>query len=127
MPKILIVDDDPMQRALISDALTGGGHEPLFAKDGREALEVCRDNPVDLVVTDMVMPELDGLELLKALVDAHPEIPVIAVSGTSADKLNRSARFGAHAILIKPLDPKELLREIEGALEGQGAESDHEL
>jgi two-component system NtrC family response regulator len=122
MPKILIVDDDPMQRALISNAVTGAGHEALFASDGQEALEVCRDTQVDLVVTDMVMPELDGLELLKALMEAYPEIPVIAVSGTSAAKLNLSARFGAHAILIKPIDSEELLREVEKALRGEDAE-----
>jgi len=127
MPRILIVDDDPMHRALISDALTGAGHESLFASDGQEAIEVCRDTHVDLVVTDMVMPELDGLELLKALGEAYPELPIIAVSGISAAKLNLSARFGAHAILIKPVDPEELLREVESALEGQGDGSDDDV
>jgi CheY-like chemotaxis protein len=67
MPRILIVDDDPMQRALISDTLEDAGHETIFAADGRAALETYRDTVVDLVVTDMVMPGLDGLELLKAL------------------------------------------------------------
>ena len=127
MPRILIVDDDPMQRALISDALTGAGYESLFAADGQAALQVCRDTPIDLVITDMVMPELNGLELLKALMEEYPELPVIAFSGTSANKLNLSARFGARAILIKPVDPEELLKEVESALEGQGAESDDEV
>ena len=127
MPRILIVDDDPMQRALISKALAGGGHESLFAADGRAALELCQHTSVDLVVTDMVMPELDGLELLKALMEDHPKIPIIAISGTSAEKLNKSARFGAHAILVKPLNPEDLLREIERALEGEGTGSDDQI
>jgi CheY-like chemotaxis protein len=122
MPRILIVDDDPMQRALISDTLMGAGHETIIASDGRAALETYRDTVVDLVVTDMVMPGLDGLELLKALKEEDPEIPIIAVSGISADKLNKSARFGAQAILIKPLDPEELIREVETALSGEEPE-----
>ena len=77
-----------------------------------------RGTPMDLVVTDMVMPKLDGLELLAVLKDEFPEVPIIAVSGISASKLNTSARLGAYAILIKPVDPKEFMEEVEGALRG---------
>ena len=118
MAKILVVDDDQTHQALISQVLTGGGYEAHVTSDGREALELMRRTPMDLVVTDMVMPGLDGPELLTALRDEFPGVPIIAVSGISAAKLNKSARLGAYAILIKPVDPKELLEEIEAALRG---------
>jgi CheY-like chemotaxis protein len=118
MAKILVVDDDQGHRTLISRVLIGAGYETLLAEDGREALDLMRGTPLDLVITDMVMPELDGLELVAALQGEFPKVPIIAVSGTSAAKLNKSARLGAHAILVKPVDPTELLEEVERALGG---------
>ena len=117
MAMILIVDDDEMDRALLAEVLQKAGHEPLFAPDGKAALEIWRSSKVDLVVTDIVMPELDGLELLKSLKVEDPKARVIAVSGVSAEKLNKAARSGAYAILTKPVNPHELLGEISSALQ----------
>lgn len=116
MARILIVDDDLTHRALAFQVLVGAGHEVFVAADGKSALDLFRKTPVDLVVTDMVMPRMDGLQLLKALKEEDPDLPVIAVSGVSAEKLNKSARFGAEAILVKPVDPGEFLRQVEMAL-----------
>jgi CheY-like chemotaxis protein len=101
MARILIVEDEAMDRVLLGEALEGAGHELLFAPDGKVALRLWRESKVDLVVTDIVMPELDGLSLLEALKAEDPEVIVIAVSGITARDLNKAARHGAYAILTK--------------------------
>ncbi len=116
MARILIVDDEEMDRVILSEILHQAGHEPLFASSGEAALRIWKRNPVDLVVTDIVMPELNGLELLKRMKEEDPWVRVIAISGVTAKKLNEAARAGALAILTKPVDPEELLQEIENGL-----------
>lgn len=118
MARILIVDDEEMDRVLLADVLTAAGHEPLFASDGRSALKTWRALSIDLVVTDMVMPELDGLGLLEAMLAEDPNVRVIAISGITAKNLNKAGLLGAHAILTKPVNPAELLEEIKRAMEG---------
>lgn len=118
MARILIVDDEEMDRVLLADVLLDAGHEPLFASDGRSALKIWRESQVDLVVTDMVMPELDGLGLLEAMRGEDPEVRVIAISGVTAKGLNKAGLMGANAILTKPVDPSELLEEIARSMEG---------
>ena len=127
MARILIVDDEEMDRILIAEVLRDAGHEPLFAPDGHQALRIWRNSSVDLVVTDLVMPDLDGLDLLETLVKEAPDCRVIAVSGISAKNLNKAARAGAYATLTKPVNPEELLREISRALSGEAPFQDFEL
>ena len=119
MARILIVDDEEMDRILIAEVLRDAGHDPLFAPDGRQALQIWENSSVDLVVTDIVMPELDGLALLESLLGKDPNTPVIAISGVTAKDLNAAARKGAFAVLTKPVDAEELLREISRALAGE--------
>jgi len=118
MARILIVDDEEMDRILIAEVLRTAGHDPVFAPDGLQALQVFRNSSVDLVVTDIVMPELDGLTLLENLMEEESSAPVIAMSGVTAKDLNAAARKGAYAVLTKPVDPEELLKEISRALAG---------
>ena len=124
MARILIVDDEEMDRLLMAEGLQDAGHEPLFASDGHNALRIWKDSSVDLVVTDIVMPELNGLELLEAMKLDDPGVPVIAISGISAKSLNKAARVGAAAILTKPVNPAELLDEVNRALTGDRIRSD---
>ncbi|MGD2122444.1 MAG: response regulator [Gemmatimonadota bacterium] len=121
MAKILIVDDEEMDRILLSEILHQAGHEPLFAPNGQVALNIWKRAKVDLVVTDIVMPELNGLELFEKMREEDPWVRVIAISGVTAKKLNEAASSGALAILTKPVDPEELLTEIEKALENSGS------
>ncbi|MBT8396239.1 MAG: response regulator [Gemmatimonadetes bacterium] len=126
MAKILIVDDDEMDRVLLSEILHRSGHEPLFAPNGQTALKIWRRSKVDIVVTDIIMPELNGLELLETMKEEDPWVRVIAISGITAKKLNEAARSGALAILTKPVDPEELLSEIENALNEPSSSQDSE-
>ena len=126
MARILIVDDEEMDRVLLSQVLHQAGHEALFAPNGNAALRIWKKSPVDLVVTDIVMPGLDGLELIEALKEEDPWIRVIAISGVTAKKLNEAAQAGALAILTKPVDPEELLQEISRGLSESGSWRDVE-
>jgi len=121
MAKILIVADEEMDRVLLAAILENAGHQPVFAPNGRAALKIWMDSKIDLVVTDIVMPDLNGLELLEAMREEDPWARVIAISGKSAKSLNKAARSGALAILTKPVDPEELLQEINRALDGTGS------
>jgi len=126
MARILIVDDEEMDRVLLSQVLHQAGHEALFAPNGEAALRIWNKSPADMVVTDIVMPGLDGLGLIEALKEEDPWVRVIAISGVSAKKLNEAARAGALAILTKPVDPEELLQEISRALSENGSWRDVE-
>jgi CheY-like chemotaxis protein len=120
MARILIVDDDEMDRVLLSHLLGEAGHELRFASDGLAALETFLREPADLVVTDIAMPELNGMQLIRALHDDDPWVRIIAVSGTSAVNLERAKELGALAVLEKPLDPQKLLEAVQKALDDHG-------
>jgi len=109
MAKILVVDDEEMERALIRDIFRPGGHDLLFASEGETALEICRLESPDLVVTDLAMPDFNGLRFIRELREAGLSIPVIAVSGWAADQLDLAEDYGANVTLFKPLIGQELL------------------
>jgi CheY-like chemotaxis protein len=107
-----------MDRVLLSRLLQDAGHEPIFAPNGRSAIRVFERSPADLVVTDLSMPEMDGLELIEALREDDPWLRIIAVSGFGETKLAQAKAAGAVAVLAKPVDPGALLEAIEKALDG---------
>jgi two-component system response regulator (stage 0 sporulation protein F) len=81
MPKILVVEDDPRGRYLVCEVLRREGYEVAEAADGTEALEILLTERVHLVITDFVMPKLNGFEFLQQLHSINPQIPVIFVTG----------------------------------------------
>jgi signal transduction histidine kinase/CheY-like chemotaxis protein len=117
-PTILVVDDDENLRSLIARMLSRGGYRALTAAHGIDALKCVRAHAIDVVVTDMLMPEMDGTELLRALHTERPGIPVIATSGI--DEWNEWQRIaihlGAFATLHKPIMASQLLQVVEKAL-----------
>lgn len=114
----MVVDDGSDQRMLLEEMLVTNGYEVESAKHGREALEKHRAKPADLVITDLFMPEFDGLELILALRKESPSVKVIAVSGnTAADKMLEVAqRLGTSAVLEKPFTQQQLLAAIKKVL-----------
>lgn len=117
MARILIVDDEEMERVLLTAALEGVGHELFYAGDGKGAYDLCRSKDLDLVITDLAMPESSGLRLIKELREHHFNVPIIAVSWWAADQLDLARDYGADFVLCKPLDRKGFLATVEEALE----------
>lgn len=113
--RILIVEDDPSISKLIDSNLTIAGYDTCCALDGRQALEAIRSQPFDLALCDIMLPELDGFELLPFM--QEKAIPVIYVSAR-ADVQSRvqGLRLGAEDYLIKPFDILELLVRMEKVL-----------
>lgn len=119
MATILFVDDDEVERIFAREVLEPRGHRVLFAGDGESALEIYQRPglEVDVVVTDLAMPKLNGLRLIKALKEYDPEVRIIAASGIAADQLDLAAEFGAVATLAKPWSPPAFMGALEGVLE----------
>ncbi|MBI5561957.1 MAG: response regulator [Deltaproteobacteria bacterium] len=117
--RILIVDDCDTTRKLLSYIVRERGYKILAASNGLEALEVMAENPVDLVVTDLNMPQMDGLEFSRSLrgQEVYRELPIIMVTTESGDA-DRKMGFdaGVTAYLTKPFSPQRLLYEIEKLL-----------
>ncbi len=115
-PIILVVDDEAAVAELICRTLDNAGFSTLSAANGKEALLLLSAD-VDLVITDLVMPELEGLELLKHLRNDWPLLPVIAVSGAfDGVYLGPAARLGARVVLRKPFTPDVLVSAVRSAL-----------
>ena len=121
MKRILLVDDVPAVRLSIRATLETVGYQVIEVADGKEALAVLGSETVDLIVTDLWMPNLDGVELLKRLRAANTGIKVIAISGGGMRKpIDVSAAlaqtWGADAVLYKPFDNDDLVTEIKRLL-----------
>jgi len=114
--RILVVDDNEMDLLVVRTILEELGHELHFATDGAEALGVFRDNEFDVVVTDMIMPGLDGLSLIREIRKIAANVQVIAVSGVSADELEMAHSLGAVEGLSKPVDAKVLVQAVDRAM-----------
>jgi CheY-like chemotaxis protein len=117
MAKILLVEDDLNSQNLVRAILRSGDHEVLVAENGAEALEILQGAGIDAVVTDLKMPVLNGLRLIKELRGSGDSIPIIAISGLNADQLMLAEDYGANAGLTKPVDRKKLLDVLNQILE----------
>jgi len=119
MPRILVIDDEVAVRKVIVRMLTSAGHEVSAAPDGAAGLRLWREAGADLVLTDLHMPEMNGLEVIRALRAAAPTLPVVAMSGTGAareDLIQAVRQFGSVGILGKPFSWDELVRVIAATL-----------
>ena len=114
-PLVLLVEDDRDTREMYSEFLTHSGLRVAEAPSGRRALERVREQRPDVVVTDIAMPGMDGLELSRKLRSEAPtrDVPIIAVSGNASER----ARDCCDVVLEKPCTPDQLLQVIEGVLE----------
>ncbi len=120
--RILIVDDDPRARAGLQLLLQGEGYVVELAPSAAVAFRMVGENPPDLVLTDLQMPEMDGIALCRGLHVHSPQLPVIVVTGFSETSLAvRALHAGAEDYLIKPVDCDELLVSIQRAIERRAA------
>src|ERR1700730_10560742 len=102
---VLVVDDEPNMRRVLEIMLRKAGHEVFVAGNGREALAVLRNNPVDLVITDMRMPEMDGMELLTRLRKDGVDVPVIVITAHgSIESAVEAMKYGASDYILRPFD-----------------------
>lgn len=113
--KILIVEDDPVTQKMVSRMLTGAGYETSVVSNGVEALEKIVSVPPDLIVSDVMMPEMDGFTLLYAL-RGNPQtadIPVIMLTArASGDDILDGIDMGANDYIPKPFDPETLIKSV---------------
>ncbi len=114
MKRILVIDDDVEIRTMISEALDRSGYETVQAPDGNEGMILHRSSPADLVITDIFMPEKEGMETIKELKTLTPSLKIIAMSGGARflDKtrtLHLAGMLGADLTLPKPVVLSELL------------------
>lgn len=120
MPAVLVLEDNEAYRTLISEVLTQAGFDVCSAPDGRRVPTLLRERRIDLIITDVSMPECDGLETLTELRYSHPHLPVIAISGDvplNRDLfLNLAAKLGAARVLAKPFKMDQLLAVAREAL-----------
>jgi CheY-like chemotaxis protein len=104
MARILVVYDDEADRILLRTMLADEGHDVHLAGDGDEALALCRQRPVDVVMTDLQMPGVHGLELISHIRDLSPRPAIVAVSGTGETQLDVAEMIGADHTLAKPVE-----------------------
>jgi len=112
MAHILVIDDENLIRSLFRQFLETSGYSVALASDGREGLQMMKQQKPDLIITDIMMPEMDGLELLMHIKKQNLDIPVIAISGgmktQPANFLPQAKKLGAHRVFIKPIKLAEL-------------------
>jgi len=116
---ILIVDDNESDRTILSAILKRAGHETFVAEDGDEAVSLCLGKTFEVVITDLQMHEVHGLELITVLRELSPRPTIIAISGTGSVQLDMAEALGATVTLLKPVDPEELLSIVTDAVDGQ--------
>ena len=112
---ILVADDSPSIRKFVSFALAMKGFEIISAADGMEALEKLPNHKVNLVITDLNMPNVDGFELIKSIRsnEEFKDIPIIILSSLGgSEEIQKGMNFGANSYLIKPFDPKRIAYEV---------------
>ncbi len=115
--QVLLVEDDEDNRELMAEVLVAAGYHVLSASSGSEGLKALAENSVDVVVTDIGMPGMGGLEMARAAKEIAPTVPVVVVTGY-AEREDISAASGrdVDAVLVKPVDPDQLAAAVGGVV-----------
>ena len=123
MASVLVIDDDAEVRRVVTRLLEMEGHSVIQAENGRVALEQYSDTPTDLVISDIYMPEMDGIELLTRLRESFPDARIVAMSGGGAiaahHMLRAAEALGAVAIVEKPFDMDAIRVHLDGLETGE--------
>ena len=124
MARVLVIEDEPAVRDLVTRMLSRVGHEVVEANEGREGLRLFEQSPTDLVITDINMPGMDGHEVIATFRKRHPGVPIVAISGGgSASKdelLMNAAALGAVEVITKPFEFQQFVGAVGRALELRG-------
>ncbi len=122
MARILIIEDDTQTRVMLRQMLTREGYEVVDAPDGKMGTRLYREEPTDLVITDLIMPEKEGIETIRELKQGYPDIKIIAISGGGRiepeEYLCLAKKLGAERTFAKPIRREDLLgaiRELVGS------------
>lgn len=122
MARILVAEDDKSTNKLICAVLRKDGHEALSAADGQEALDLLDHEHIDLIVSDVMMPRMDGIELVRQLREAQWDTPILLLTARlDAETLHAGFLTGADDYLTKPADMKELILRVRALLRRSGA------
>ena len=126
MPRVLVVDDDLTVREVVVSYLRAAGHEVIETGDGRTALELMAEQPADLVVLDLMMPVMDGLETCRRLREIG-DVPVVMLTalGSEQDRV-MGLELGADDYVTKPFSPRELVLRVDSILRRVGSTSTDE-
>ena len=123
-PTVLVVDDEPNLRRVLGAVLTRDGYNVLIASGGREAVRTAKEQSVDLLVTDFLMPDMSGLEVLGAVRKEHPEVRALLISGHGTVRSAVDAmRLGAFDFITKPFDVEQVRATVKRALEASAEEA----
>ena len=115
--KVLLVDDEEEFVTTLAERLEIRGYEPHTSQDGEEALEMIDNNAYDVIVLDLMMPGLSGLEVMQQAKDNNPDLPVILLTGHGSTREGMEGmRHGAYDYLMKPLDIDELITKMDDAV-----------
>ena len=118
MAKILIIDDERTIRNTLKDILTYEGHEPVLAMDGMEGLDNIKNNKFDIILCDIKMPKMDGMEVLDQVIEMGLDTPIVMISGHGTlETAVEAIKKGAYDFIEKPLDLNRLLVVIKNATE----------
>jgi len=116
MARILVIDDDVLVLDMLYESLTREGYDVLRASNGEEGLKLYREEPVDLIITDLFMPEKEGIETIIELRQDFPDVKIIAISGGgrigTKDYLQMAKIFGVQRTFTKPVAREQLLDAI---------------
>ena len=116
MTTILLIDDDPLVAFTVERMLQGGGYTVIRAADGEKGLKTLRAEKIDLVITDIIMPVMEGIETIREIRQHDAIVPVIAVSGgghgSGGNYLRMARALGATEVLAKPFDQEQLLAAV---------------
>ncbi len=122
MERILIIDDEPQIRSMLRLMLERAGYEVVEASDGIDGIRIYRQNPTDLIITDLIMPNKDGIGMIIDLKKEFPEVRIIAMSGGGLNKpegyLQGAKKLGATYTLTKPIDREEMIKAVKDTLKG---------
>ncbi len=126
MARILIIDDEPQIRSMLRLMLERDGYEVVEAPDGIEGIRAYRQRPADLIITDLIMPNKDGIGMIIDLQKEFPDVRIIAMSGGGLNKpegyLKGAKKLGAAYTLTKPIDREKMLRAVKNTIKGSASE-----